>query len=332
MEERNIRKLLKRYLLGHAEEKDLNAVDNWYRSFDSEQIILSEEEAAATRQEIWDKIEPVTRIEPVTGIEPAPRIDAIRAEKKVRALRSWLRVAAMIILLAGAAITFLIIRNNKTSHTNLLASITITTGVGEKKNIAMEDGSLLTLDAGSTIRIQKDISQTRKIEVVDGQVFFDVKKDEQRPFIIQSEGLTTTVLGTSFNVSAYKGLHNMSIGVISGKVSVVRDETTLGVLEKDEELVYNKTDKSYKKVPLDESVTAWQEGRLLLNDLSFFEMAVVMKKNFGTEIETSDEAITHTKYTTELLISMTPVEAAQVLAAIHHLKIKEKDNKIFLTK
>ena len=319
MEKGNIRQLLKRYLLGQADKKDINAVDNWYQSFDREELTLSEAEATATGHEIWNKIEPITQMD-IPGVE-----------RKVRTLRSYLNAAAVILLIASAALTFLLLHKRSTGD-NPLAVITISTRVGEKRNVIMADGSSLTLDAGTTIRIQKDVSKVRKIEVVDGQLFFNVKKDEQHPFVVQSEGLTTTVLGTSFNISAYKGLHNMSIGVISGKVSVIRESTTLTVLEKNEELVYNKASGSYKKVPLDESLTAWQEGRLLLNDLTFYEMSVVMEKNFGIAIETSDEAITHTKYTTELLISMSPVEAAQVLAAIHHLKINEKGNKIFLYK
>jgi ferric-dicitrate binding protein FerR (iron transport regulator) len=240
-------------------------------------------------------------------------------------------VAAIFILLSGAAITFLLLHKRSAQNTPI-AFLTITSRTGEKKNITMDDGSLLTLDAGTTIRIQKDISKTRTVEVVDGQVFFDVKKDEQRPFIIHSEGLTTTVLGTSFTISNYKGLHNLSIGVISGKVSVEHGSANVGTLEKDQELVYNKTSQSYKKIPLEESLTAWQDRRLLLNDLSFYEMAVVMEKNFGVNIETTEDPVIHTKYTTELLISMTPMEAVQVLAAIHHLKITAKDNKIFLNK
>ena len=62
VQERNIRQILRQYLLGRADEKDTNAVDIWYRSFDSEDIgALSEEEAAAVKQEIWDKVLPEMR-------------------------------------------------------------------------------------------------------------------------------------------------------------------------------------------------------------------------------------------------------------------------------
>jgi ferric-dicitrate binding protein FerR (iron transport regulator) len=316
LEKQTIRQLLKRYLLGNTDERDINAVDNWYKSFDSEdRVTLSEKEAAAIRQEIWDKVQP-----------------AIRIEKKVWVLPRYLKIAAMVLIIAGAGVTLLLLKNKQLGQGTALAYTTISTGIGEKRKIIIQDGSQLILNAGTTLRIQNDFSGDRKVELVDGEVFFDVKKDGQRPFVIQSQGLTTTVLGTSFSISAYKELNNLSIGVLSGKVSVAGQSAPLSVLEKDQELVYDKNNKNFKKIALDESLTAWQQGRLLINDLSFNEMAVIIKKNYGIELATNDEAIRSTRYTTELLSSMSPVEAAQVLAAIHNLKIEGKGNKLFLSK
>ena len=316
MENRHIRKLLKRYLLGHADPTDNTIVDNWYQSFDNKPVELSDEEAEATGKEIWAKIEPAT-------VERA----------RVRRMPSWTRVAAAILIIAiGAASAYYWL--NKT-NTPQFASIS--TGIGEKKIVTLEDGSLLTLDAGTSIRIENDGSKDRYVELTDGQVFFDIKKDDAHPFRVRTQDLTTTVLGTSFTISAYQGLHDLNIGVVTGKVKVERATgtlatSTLAVLEKNEELSYNKTTGAYRTIALDESMTAWQQGRLLMNDLPFSEMAVVMQKNFGVTITTTQDAVRHTKYTTELLRSMTADEAVQVLAAIHHLKIKKQDNKFFLYK
>lgn len=315
MEERSIRQRLKQYLLGNAGEKEINLVDNWYQSFDNEPVVLSEVETAATKQEIWDNIAP-----------------AVKIERKIGRLSPAMKVAAMIIIIAGAAGAFLLQHKNKDSHPDVLAYTTISTGIGEKKKITIQDGSRLILDAGTTIRIQNDFSKDRKIELIDGEAFFDVSRDDQRPFIIQTGGLITTVLGTSFNISAYKELNNVSIGVVSGKVSVVNKSATLSILEKDQELVYNKNNKTFKTIPLDESSTAWQEGRLVLNDLSFDEMAAIIKKNFGIDMVTNEGAIKRTRYTTELLSAMSPAEAVEVLAAIHNLSIQQKGKKFFLYK
>ena len=315
MEEKNIRRILKDYLLGNAHSEDVKAVDNWYDSFDNEDLVsLSEEETAVTRQEIWDKVAPV-----------------LSEDKKVWTLPSYLKVAAMILVIAGAAVTFFLL-HHRYGQRDAIAFTTISTGIGEKKKVTIQDGSQLVLNAGTTIRIQNDLSSDRKIELVDGEVFFDVKTDAQRPFTVTSGHLTTTVLGTSFNIMAYKELDKLSIGVIDGKVSVGGDSAPLTILMKEEELVFSKTTRTYKKIPLDESLTAWQSGRLVLNDLSFDEMVTIMKKNYGIDVVTTDETIRNTRYTTELSSDMSPLQAIQVLAAIHELKVTKKNNQFFLAK
>ena len=314
MKDKNIRQTLKRYLLGNAAEEDINTVDKWYASFDSaEPLSLSEDEAAATRQEIWDKIDPV-----------------LKEKKKVWTLTWQWKAAAAVIIIAGATAVLLWLTHNRTGEGNAIAYTIVKTGIGERREIILRDSSRLMLDAGTIIRVADDFSKSRKIELVDGEVFFDVKTDVHRPFVIQSGELTTTVLGTAFTISAYKDLHNVSVGVVKGRVRVNSQAAILSILEKDEELVYNKVGKSYKKIALDESLTAWRDGRLLLNDLSFGEMNVIIRKNFGIDIITEDDSIKNTRYTTELLASMSPTEAAEVLAAIHGLKIRLKDNKLLL--
>ena len=328
MENKHIKKLLERYLLGRANPADNTIVDNWYRSFDSEPVELSVEEAEATGREIWEKIEPATSGGVPMGGVPMGDLDGPQTSSpaKVRRLPDWMRVAAAILLIAGAAGSYFYFHNARTPQ-----YATITTGIGESKKITLEDGSVLTLDAGTTIRVQKN-SKDRNVELTDGQVFFDVAKDDAHPFVIRTQELTTTVLGTSFTISAYQGFHALKVGVVTGRVKVQGRLSTLAILGENEELTYDKTTKAYRTIALDESMTAWQEGRLLLNDVSFDEMTVLMQKNFGVTITTTQDAVKHTKYTTELLRSMTADEAVEVLAAIHHLKIKKQDNKIYLYK
>jgi ferric-dicitrate binding protein FerR (iron transport regulator) len=315
LEVKNIRKLLKEYLLGNATDNDIKMVDNWYQSFENEvPVKLSAQEAAATKEEIWEKIAP-----------------SITVERKVWTMPRYMKVAAMLAVVAGAGLTFFLLNKKETAPTQI-AYTTISTNIGERKTITTKDGSVLTLNAGSTIRIQDDFSKQRNIDIVDGEVFFDVKKDAERPFTITSGSLTTTVLGTAFNINAYKGINKIDIGVVSGKISVAKDANTLSVLEKSQGLEYNKTTQTFKAVAVDDNMLAWKEGRVVLNDISFDEMSLLMKKNFGINITTNDKSIRNTNYTTELFTTMKPEAAAEVLAAIHGLKIRKQDNQIFLYK
>ncbi len=240
-----------------------------------------------------------------------------------------LRAAAVILLLAGAAGAAYYLYQKQSCASCGLASTEIKTSVGEKKWVTLSDSSRVLLDAASTIRVYTDFSRERRIEVEDGEAFFDVKKDDHAPFIVQSSGVTTTVLGTSFTVAAYKELNNVSIGVVSGKVKVAGAAGTVPALTANEQAVYDKKAKIFRIAPLDEAMTAWQQGRLVLNDLSFDEMAAIVRKNFGITITAGQDAIKSTRYTTELLSSMSAADVVEILAAIHSLKTEHKENKVY---
>jgi transmembrane sensor len=306
--------MLKKYLQGNARDGEISTIDHWYQSFEEEKpMTLSEEEKASVKQEIWEKIVPVMMV-----------------DKKVRVMPKFMKVATWAAIATGVILTFFYLKNRQSPDHDPLAFTTVTTKNGERRTITIKDGTQLILNAGTTIHVYDDFSDTRRVDLVDGEVFFEVKRDVQRPFLIHSDSLTIRVLGTSFNVSAYKELHHVSVGVVAGKVSVKKDTATLGILQKTDELVYDKSLRTYKILPMDGSLLAWKEGRLPLNDASFHEMTILMKKNFGIDILTDDKLIQDTKYTTELFTNMTAGEAMEVLAAIHKLKIKKINNQMVL--
>jgi transmembrane sensor len=301
-----IRQLFKKYLLGHTPGNENQVIDQWYQSFDDTILPeMDEAEQARVRQEIWLGIQPQISVAKTFYLTP----------------RRLVKIAAALLLLAGAGAAWWMVRNNTATTTYT----TYATRNGERIVLHLSDGSTVALNAGSTIRIPDDLSKTRKLELVDGEVFFDVHTNPNIPFIVASGPLHTTVLGTAFNISAYKDLHTLSIGVMSGKVSVAGNGGNMQLLERDQELVYNKDNGQMKVIPVDESLPGWKEGRLIFNDVSFSDMAVLMEKNFGITITTTQEHVRTTRYTTELPTGMDPEKAAQVLAAIHHLKVRSID-------
>ena len=298
--------------MGSARQEEVNAIDNWYRSFDNETpVSLTDEEKEITKQEIWEKIVPTLVVEKKRG--PVPMYVKMMARAAI-----VVGIVCLLVVLAG-----------KLWHTTTPAYATIPTHNGEQKTITLQDGSQLTLNAGTTLHVYNDFASVRNIALVDGEVFFDVKTDTTRPFHIHNGDFTVAVLGTSFNISAYAGLTKFTVGVITGKVSVKKDSSTLSILHKDRQLVYDKTQQTFVTEEANQSLLAWRSGRVILNDVSFSEMAVLMKKNFGIDVLTQDNRIKATTYTTELFKTMKPQEAVEVLAAIYQLKIK-KINEGFL--
>ncbi|WP_340123350.1 FecR family protein [Methylobacter svalbardensis] len=97
------------------------------------------------------------------------------------------------------------------------------TGVGERKTVYFDDGSTAMLNTDSAIAVSMDGPQ-RQVELLKGEIYFEVKPDPSRPFIVQADHSTTRVLGTRFFVHQKSG--SDEVRVVSGRVEVT-DRRTL---------------------------------------------------------------------------------------------------------
>jgi len=100
---------------------------------------------------------------------------------------------------------------------------------GMKTTILLSDGTKVKLNSETTLRYPEYFSDSIRMVYLEGEAFFEVERDESKPFIVMSKGIRTKVLGTSFDVRAYPGENEMMVGVIEGKVQVTGDEKS-GVL------------------------------------------------------------------------------------------------------
>lgn len=103
----------------------------------------------------------------------------------------------------------------------LAQSRVFSTKVGEVSHIKLDDGSEVSLNTDSSIRVTM-LKEERQIELLSGEAFFDVAKDANRPFTVATEQQQITVLGTAFNVRQREDENVLKVAVIEGRVAVQR--------------------------------------------------------------------------------------------------------------
>ena len=136
---------------------------------------------------------------------------------------------------------------------------------GEHKRIILPDGTSVTLNAGSYLRYPREfITDVRRIEM-NGEAFFEVTRDEEKPFLIHTKDADVKVLGTSFNVKAFDMDEQLTVSVQTGKVQVDLPEAMMRLLP-DEQFVMDKTKGEFQKRNEDARLsTAWIKGGLYFN-------------------------------------------------------------------
>ncbi len=160
---------------------------------------------------------------------------------------------------------------------------------GQKMTIYLPDGSIVNLNSSSKITYPEKFSgDTREVELT-GEAFFEVAKDSLRPFIVKSDGLTTNVLGTSFNIRSYPDMDIISVSLVTGKVlinSPGEEPVTLapgesaGLNRKTGEIAISMFD--YKKD------IAWKDGVLFFQETRIQEVFKKLEQWYGVTIITKN--------------------------------------------
>jgi ferric-dicitrate binding protein FerR (iron transport regulator) len=91
--------------------------------------------------------------------------------------------------------------------------------VGETKEVSLPDGSTVWLNEASKLTYNKSFGSQSRMATLEGEAFFEVARDEEKPFKVSSGGVTTKVLGTSFNIKNERKNNKVEIVVSSGKVA-----------------------------------------------------------------------------------------------------------------
>ncbi len=160
------------------------------------------------------------------------------------------------------------------------------TAIGERQHYELDDRSRLTLNTNSKVTVAYD-KTLRRIELVRGEAYFEVARDESRPFEVYTGSAKVTALGTAFNI--YRRADTASITVTEGVVQVTELGTggrpaATEILHASQQLVATATGlKSASSVEVGR-YTAWQEGKLIADNMPLPELIAQLGRYSGTRI------------------------------------------------
>nr|WP_240966253.1 FecR family protein [Pseudoflavitalea sp. G-6-1-2] len=161
-----------------------------------------------------------------------------------------------------------------------------------RDTIRLEDGSSIVLNAGSKLRYPEHFSDTeRSIWLEEGEAYFDATQQQGRPFVVYTNPLTTTALGTTFNIRTYAAENKVTVALFTGKVKVDHLNTSGNragslVLNPSEQVSFNRLQPGLKKTSFakPEEVYGWKKGHLIFKDASFDEIQTGLGNHFGVTV------------------------------------------------
>lgn len=206
---------------------------------------------------------------------------------KTKTIRQWplLKLAAVLLIALSAGILFY-----KQRDLNLTANLAGTSDTlkPDHKFITLPDGSTVLLNNLSNLDYSKDFTGNTREVTLSGEAYFDIKHDRDRPFIIHTGKLKTTVLGTAFNIRAYRNEKMVTVTVTRGKVKVEDDRQVLGVITPNQQIMYNQQSGRKKQLEINaESNIKWKKADLIIDDLTLEEAARMVSSQYNMNIKVS---------------------------------------------
>lgn len=196
------------------------------------------------------------------------------------------------------------------------------------KWVKLPDGSSVQLNRGSYLEYADSFEgkALREVRLI-GEGYFDIKHDARHPFVIHTGRIKTTVLGTAFNISAYKANQAVTVTVTRGKVKVEDEKRVLAVLTPDQQLAWDvKKPEPVKAKVNAEAVTEWKKQDLIMDDITLEQAAQMIATRYGVKIHFKNEKIKNCRFTAAFLNRDDLTQVLKVTGSVTGATITLKNN------
>ena len=278
------------YLAGKATAEEIAIVEQWLNAsidnkayFESlkktwvESGKLNPAPVLVDVDKAWNKL--ASRIE---ANEKENKIISIDRKSKKTMSRTLLKVAAVLIPILFLSIIYFW-QTNKVKQMNIIASERIIQDT-------LPDGTTVEINTNSKLSYPDRFKGSKREVVLEGEAYFDVAHDKTKPFIIHTGDANIKVLGTSFNVNAYKNKNEVEVYVKEGKVLLygldkLSGDTNAIMLAAGEKGLFDKMTNKVRKIKeYNVNDIFWKTKTLIFSKTELSMVAQTLQKFYGVNI------------------------------------------------
>ncbi|WP_421918835.1 FecR family protein [Marinifilum sp.] len=146
---------------------------------------------------------------------------------------------------------------------------------GGEYQLELEDGTKVWVNSETRLRYPTKFPDVERVVLLEGEAYFEVSKDQNRPFIVKTQGVDVRVLGTQFNITSYAEDKAIQTTLVEGRVAVMdsNNPRTNLLLQPGYQAVFSKQEKELenKKVNVD-LYTSWKDGKFVFEQSSLYDI------------------------------------------------------------
>lgn len=256
-------------------------------------------------------------------IQPGAKAVAMRRRTVYAGFRQ-IAATLLLMLATGLGIYFHTVRQLA------MPDMVVAVEKGQKASVTLPDGSRVWVNSDSRLTYGSRFNAKERILQLEGEAYFEVTPDKDRPFIVETNRLSVQALGTSFDVKNYEEEDQISTVLMTGKVKVESDKDCI-FLEPNEKVTFNKTTGSMRKSTIEDAggYADWKFNLLSFRAETFERIVHTLERHYNTRIVFESESLKKYRFTGS--IGNTSLESVlQILSLTSPLAYEVKDSLIVL--
>lgn len=244
--------------------------------------------------------------------------------------RYWMQIAASLLFIIAGALTVLTYMQRQEINNLAEQNVVIRSGDYGKSLVTLPDGTIVHLNAKSSLTYSQDFGRTNRKVELSGEGFFEVKKDTEKKFIVGTGYMDVTVLGTKFNVYAYENKDLVEMSLVEGSVNITTELPPYRSInvKPNEKVTYNKITGELKHEQTSNKIeTAWMNKELVFRSEPLKNVFNYLSRKFAVTFNVNDEELLNDIYTGTF--EDENIESIMRVLKIHYnFEYKNEDNMI----
>lgn len=213
-------------------------------------------------------------------------------------------------------------------------SIETVSTLAETRVVLLPDGTSVTLNHFSSLSYPERFKSDNREVKLNGEAYFEVTKDKKHPFIVQTEVIDVQVLGTHFNVDAYRNNPDVRTTLLSGSVAVSnKNNSERMILKPNEVAIYNKVEHKLTRRILENAKNeiSWRNGEFIFDNMPLQDIARELSNSFGTTIHIADSALQNYRITARFRNGEDLETILSVLHNAGYLNYSQNNQQVIIT-
>lgn len=284
--------IIVRFLHDELDETEKASLNEWLQESNENRLLFNE------IKKTWEAVSMLEKMKKIDEEKAFHKLSRQLFRDRRQAIWKTLQKVAAVLFIPLLIVSVFYYVNG-ISKLRQLSSVyqTIETPPGMRSSLVLADGTKVWLNSGSTIRYPLYPGNERYVEM-KGEVFFEVKKDKSRPFIVNAGDVSIEVTGTSFNCRAYADDRVISTVLVEGSVKISHPGSDEMLMKAGELVEYSKADHRMVRYVTDpEKYIAWKSGKLMFRDDPMDVVIQSLERWYNVEIKVVDKEILQYAYT-----------------------------------